>query len=320
MDLAHFAAQTKVRMLVGKGGVGKTSVTGALAVALARAGSKVSVLELEGRPELAAAFGLHEPHGYEPSRVVNDPSGGWIDLRRLSSDDVLIEYLADHGLGRLSKRLARTGVFDVVAQAIPGIRDVLVLGKVKQLANSGDADVLLLDAPATGHAVTLLTSAAGLADVARSGPVRRQADAVLELLTDSARCQVSIVTLPEDLPVSEAIEAAYLVEDTAGVCLGPVIANRVDTADARLATPALRAAREASIVLDDDLVDALDTAAAFQIDRARQSREALQRLGRELPLEVLELPRLDAPRIGPDELIALADALSEAIEQMVERP
>lgn len=320
MDLARFAAQTKVRILIGKGGVGKTSVTGALGLALARTGTRVCVLELEGRPELAEAFGLDGLHGYEPTRVHADPSGGWIDLRRLTPDDALIEYLADHGLGRLSKRLARTGLLDVVAQAIPGIRDVLVLGKVKQLANSGEADVLLLDAPATGHAVTLLTSAAGLADVARSGPVRRQADEVLELLSDQHRCQVSIVTLPEDLPVSEAIEAAYLVEDKAGVALGPVIANRVDHADALLGTPALDASAQAGIELDAALARGLDAAAAFQVARAQEADEALERLRRELPLEVIELPRLSAARIGPAELGALADALHVGIEAMVERP
>jgi len=320
MDLARFAAQTKVRILIGKGGVGKTTVAGALALALARAGTKVALLELEGRPELAEAFGLEGLHGYEPSRVHEDPSGGWIELRRLTPDDALVEYLASHGLGRFAKRLGRTGLLDVVAQAIPGIRDILVLGKVKQLAKSGDADVLLLDAPATGHAVTLLTSAAGLSDVARSGPVRRQADEVVDLLTDERRCQVSIVTLPEDLPVSEAIEAAFLVEDKAGVALGPVIANRVDRADPLLGTPALEAAAAAGVVLDDSMARALDDAAAFQRTRAREADEALGRLRHELPLEVLELPRLGASRMGLDELSALADLLADAIGEMVERP
>ena len=79
----------------------------------------------------------------------------------ITPDDALIEYLEDHGLGRVSKRLARSGVLDVVSTAIPGIRDVLVLGKVKQLERGGRADLIVVDAPATGHAITFLTSASG---------------------------------------------------------------------------------------------------------------------------------------------------------------
>ena len=318
MDLATFAAHTKVRIIIGKGGVGKTVVSGALALALARAGIKVSLLELEGRPELAEAFGLDDLHGWEPVRAFEDPSGGWVDLQRLTPDDALIEYLGTHGLGRLSKRLGRTGLLDVVASAIPGIKDVLVLGKVKQLAKRGNADVLILDAPATGHAVTLLTSAAGLADVARSGPVRRQADEVIELLTDPERCQVSIVTLPEDLPVTEAVEAAYLVEDRAGVALGPVIVNRVDDASELLGVSAANAAAEAGLVLEAGLAVSLDAAAHFQRHRAKEAGDALARLRTELPLEVLELPRLSAVRFGPPEIALLATYLSEAIELLEE--
>jgi anion-transporting ArsA/GET3 family ATPase len=318
MNLSTFAAQSKVRVIIGKGGVGKTAVSGALALALAQAGTKVSLLELEGRPELAEAFGLDDLHHWDPIRVVEDPSGGWVELRHLTPDDALIEYLSTHGLGRLSKRLGRTGLLDVVASAIPGIKDVLVLGKVKQLAKRGEADVIILDAPATGHAVTLLTSAAGLADVARSGPVRRQADEVIDLLTDPARCQVSIVTLPEDLPVTEAVEAAYLVEDRAGVALGPVIANRVDSASELLMVPAATAAAEAGLQLESSLLAALDGAAEFQRHRSGEAHEALTRLRAELPLEVLQLPRLSAVRLGPSEIALLAGYLSEQIESLAE--
>jgi Anion-transporting ATPase len=304
-----------VRILLGKGGVGKTSVAGALALALARRGRRVALLELEGRPELARMFGLAEPHGYQPARVHEDPSGGWVELRRLTPDDALVEYLADHGLGRLSKRLARTGLLDVVASAIPGIKDVLVLGKVKQLANEGAADELLLDAPATGHAMTLLSSAAGLAEVARSGPVRRQADEVLELLRDPGRCEVSLVTLPEELPVSEAVEAAFSVEDAPGVALGPIVVNRMDRADPALATTARTAAGDVGIVLDPSVERALDRAAAFQRARAAEAVRCVDRLAAELPLPRYELPRLAAARIGPAELAALADALGSQLDE-----
>ena len=112
----------------------------------------------------------------------------------------------------------------------PGIRDVLVLGKIKQLEQDRVADLIMVDAPATGHAVTFLTSASGLLDAARSGPVRTQAADVVELLSDPTRCRVVLVTLPEEMPVSETVEAAYQLEDRAGVQLGPVVVNGWDQA------------------------------------------------------------------------------------------
>ena len=145
--------------------------------------------------------------------------------RRITPDDALLEYLADHGMGRISKRLVSSGALDVVSTAIPGIRDILVLGKIKQLERESGADLILVDAPATGHAMTFLSSAQGLLDAARSGPVRAQAADVVELLTDPERCQVALVTLPEEMPVNEVIEAAYQLEDKVGLTLGPVIVN-----------------------------------------------------------------------------------------------
>ena len=150
---------------------------------------------------------------------------GTVHARTITPDDALLEYLADHGLRRMSKRLQSSGVLDVVSSAIPGIKDILVLGKIKQIERSGVADLILVDAPATGHTMTFLSSASGLLDAARAGPVRTQAADVVELLTDPARCQVALVTLPEEMPVNEVVEAAYQLEDKVGVALGPVITN-----------------------------------------------------------------------------------------------
>ena len=86
----------------------------------------------------------------------------------------------------------------------------------------------MVDGPAAGHAITFLTAASGLADSVRSGPIRTQADEVLEMLHDRARCQVVLVSLPEATPVNELIETAYALEDQVGVQLGPVVLNAVD--------------------------------------------------------------------------------------------
>src|ERR1700722_11986407 len=226
MDVAEFFGQSRVLVVAGKGGVGKTTICAPLARTAADAGLSVLVVELEGKPGLMEAFGQSGPLEYS-GLVLSEPDGqiGKISGRRITPDDALLEYLADHGMKRFSKRLVSTGALDVVATAIPGIRDILVLGKVKQLERGRAADLVLVDAPATGHVMTFLSSASGLLDAARSGPLRTQAADVSELLTDPARCQVALVTLPEEMPVNEAIEAAYKLEDRVGVTLGPLIVN-----------------------------------------------------------------------------------------------
>src|SRR5690606_27365233 len=111
--------------------------------------------------------------------------------------------LDDNGMKRVSKRLVSSGATDMVSTAIPGIRDLIVLGKVKQMERAGLADLLILDAPAAGHAITFLQSASGIADAVRIGPVHTQAVDVLDLLGDASRSQVLLVTLPEETPVNE---------------------------------------------------------------------------------------------------------------------
>src|SRR6202034_1448604 len=102
------------------------------------------------------------------------------------------------------------------------------------LEREGVADLIVVDAPATGHAITFLTSARGMVDAARGGPLRTQAQDVVEMLSDPARCRVILVTLPEELPVSETIESAYTLGDKAGVQLRPGIVNARDPQPTRL--------------------------------------------------------------------------------------
>ena len=153
-----------------------------------------------------------------------------LEVLAIAAPEALDEYLREHGFGRIATRLSKTGVIDVVGTAAPGIDDIVVLGRIKQLERSGDYDLIVVDGPAAGHAITFLTAASGLADSVRSGPIRNQADDVLEMLHDGSRCQVVLVSLPEATPVNELIETAYALEDQVGVQLGPVVMNGVDDA------------------------------------------------------------------------------------------
>ena len=221
MDPREFCAQTRVVIVAGKGGVGKTTVSAALARLAAREGMSVLVVEIEGKHGLAAAFGA-PTLGYDEQ--VLSPG---VRARALTPDQALLEYLDDHGLRRISKRLTRSGALDVVATAAPGIKDILLLGKVKQLEQQRAADLIILDAPAAGHAVTFLLSPRTLLDTVTVGPIWSQAQDVLGLLTDPSRCRVVLVTLPEETPVNEVVDTAFSLEDKVGVDLGPVVVNGV---------------------------------------------------------------------------------------------
>jgi anion-transporting ArsA/GET3 family ATPase len=208
-------------------------------------------------------------------------------------------------------------VLDVVATAIPGIRDVLVLGKVKQLERGHAADLIVVDAPATGHAITFLTSASGLVGAARGGPLRSQAQDVVDLLSDPVRCRVILVALPEELPVSEAIESAYTLEDQAGVQLGPVVVNAADPEPVGLDRPAPEVVAETGLMVQASHIEALEAARRFRLERHAVSAEQVDRLARELPLPHLIVPALPQETIGPAESATLAAALGAAVEGLV---
>ncbi len=311
--------------MAGKGGVGKTTVSATLARAAALAGLSTLIVEVEGKSGLATMFGQGEL-GYD--EVVLSAGGGPdgaadVRARTLTADTALLEYLRDHGLSRISKRLVSTGALDVVATAAPGIKDILLLGKVKQLERAGVADLIVLDAPAAGHAITFLQSARSLIDTVSVGPINAQARDVLELLEDHERCQVMLVTIPEETPVNEAVETAFSLEDRVGIGLGPVVVNGVyPVVEGLSAQPAevAAAADGAGVSLRAGEAEALAAAAGFRLDRAALHAEQVGRLEAQLPLPQLRLPFLFTTDIGPAELDDLARALLAEIDGLTRLP
>ena len=258
VDPLHFLSAARLTVVAGKGGVGKTTVTAVLARAAVRRGLRTLVLELDGKPALHT--------------LVGD-----VASQTITAGDALAEYLDTHGLKRVSKRLISSGVIDVVATAAPGIDDIVVLGKVKQLERSGDWDVILVDGPAAGHAITMLRAARGMLATVRGGPLRAQALDVAAMLGDPERTQVVLVTLPETTPVNELVETAYALEDKAGVHLGPVVVNAVDVGEPLDPSDAPEGS-------------AMRAAAEFRNARRRLQRDECARLLDELALAQLHLP------------------------------
>ena len=311
MGSLEFRPPATVTIVAGKGGVGKTTVTATLAFAAARAGLRTLVIEVEGKSGLPPLFGGEEPLGYQESVLLAPGEAGRgsaeLRARTLTPDDALVEYLESHGMRRVSRRLTSTGTLDVVATAVPGIKDILVLGKVKQLealsrsAQDDAPQLIVVDAPAAGHAVTFLASAYGLLDAAAVGPIRAQASEVIGLLSDPDRCQVMLVTIPEETPVNEAADTAYHLEDRAGVQLAPIVVNGL--------WPHLHLPDRAAGLLDPDDADRVSRAAEFRRQRQRLQDEQVDRLSDLLPLPQIRLPFRFTTELGLEDIQVLADAL-----------
>ena len=314
MELAEWCSSSRVIILAGKGGVGKTTTAAALSVAAARAGRRVLLVELEGKSGLASMFGVtsldSEQEVYPGLTVLP-----------LAPDEALIEYLETHGLKRMSKRLVSTGALDIVATAVPGMKEILVLGKVKQLQRAQAADVIVVDGPAAGHAVAFLLSPKGLLDAVRVGPVLTQAIEVSEMLADPDRAQVVLVTLPEETPVNETAETAEAFLERVGLALGPLVVNGVypdrPLEGLTTAEEVRAAAGQAGVPVPQDHAEHLARAAHFVTSRRRLQEEQLARLAERLPeLSHVVLPFLFASDIGRAELEVLAEALTAGVSAL----
>jgi anion-transporting ArsA/GET3 family ATPase len=315
LDPATFFAASRVVIVAGKGGVGKTTVTAALARAAARQGRRALIVEVEGKSGLANMFGA-EDLGYDEITLAEagDPDGAAdIRARTLTSDEAMLEYLDNHGMSRVAKRLVSSGAIDTLATAAPGIKDILVLGKVKALEQADDDTLIVLDAPAAGHAITFLRAAQGLLDAVRVGPIHNQAVEVMELLTDAERCQVVLVTLAEETPVNELVETAFNLEDQVGVALGPVVVNGLYPDRPGLDRDPETAAAEAGVALREGAAEALAAAADFRRHRVQLQTEQVARLADQLPLPQLRLPFLFGAELGPAEVDLLAATLVDQL-------
>jgi anion-transporting ArsA/GET3 family ATPase len=324
MDITAFTQSTVV-VVAGKGGVGKTTVSATLARLAARSGISVLLIELEEKRGPDVAFDLHllghhERQSSAPGSDASHNRSAQIRARTLTPDDALAEYLDHHGLGRVARRLASSGALDVVATAIPGVRDILVLGQIVQLERAGAADLIVVDGPPAGHATTFLTSAHGLLDSSRGGPLRAQAADVVQLLSDPARCEVILVTLAEETPVNETIETAFKLEDRVGTHLGPVIVNGVYPRLDHLRVDPEEAARAAGVTLRPGSATAMRAAAVFRRRREEMQAQQAARLASRLPLPQLWLPHLFTGEIGAPEIDVLVDALEDGLVYLRQPP
>jgi anion-transporting ArsA/GET3 family ATPase len=222
--------EARLHVVTGKGGTGKTTVAAALAVALAEGGRRTLLVEVEGRQALAQLFDV-PALPYEERHLATAEGGGEVVGLAIDPELALLEYLEMfYNLKRAGRALRRMGAIDFVTTLAPGLRDVLLTGKVKEAATRSDKsgyfvyDAVILDAPPTGRIRQFLNATTEVANLTKAGPINRQSTGVIELL-HGPRTAVHIVTLLEEMPVQETIDAATeLIR--AGIRLGAVVVNR----------------------------------------------------------------------------------------------
>ena len=207
------APKHTLHIVSGKGGTGKTTIASALACALATQGRRVLLCEVEGRNGITELFGTSRLVGAEERRLCRTPAGGLVFGLSIDAEDALLEYLDTfYHLGLAGKALDRFGAVDFATSIAPGLRDVLLTGKVyeavrRQLKSRPNAyDAVVVDAPPTGRIAQFFNVHEAVAGLARMGPIRSQADSIMRVLR-SAITVVHLVTLLEDMPVTETEEA-----------------------------------------------------------------------------------------------------------------
>src|SRR3954447_11505912 len=230
--------KVQLHIVTGKGGTGKSTVSASLALALASRGKSVLLCEVEGRQGIAQMFDV-PPLPYEERLIAKATERDHGDVYALAVDaeQALLEYLSMYyRLGRAGKALDRFGVIDFATTIAPGVRDVLLTGKVYEAAqrnsrNKGarSYDAIVLDAPPTGRIAQFLNVNSELAGLAKMGPIKAQADTVMTLLR-SPRTAVHLVTVLEEMPVQETVDGVAELRD-ARLPVGSVIVNLVRPQD-----------------------------------------------------------------------------------------
>lgn len=213
---------TRLILVSGKGGVGKSALAASLALAHHREGARVLAIDVAGTGGLAAHFGTKQLD-FKPA--VLKPG---LEALVVDRSKALIEYLqVQVGLPGLATLGPAARVFDAIASTAPGVREVVTLGKVVWETLRRRYDVIVGDCPPTGQITGLLRAPRTVADLVPAGRIRQQADMMIELLVESERSELVLVTLAEELPTLETEETMELLEKEKLVGSIMVVANRI---------------------------------------------------------------------------------------------
>ena len=296
-------------IVTGKGGVGKSTVALATAIAAARSGKRTILCEVAAQERLSRVFhraeiGFHEVEMSENLWAIS-----------IDPDESMREYLLIQLKVRAMRDLlVRSRIFAYLAAATPGLKELVTIGKIWELAQperrvkgGRQYDVVVVDAPATGHGVGFLQTPRTFANIARVGPIRSQAETLDKFIRNRRKTGVQIVSAPEEMPVNETATLERDLSDEVGVAVDRIVMNGMypelfsDGEADRLASVA-----EAG----DGVVRAACRTAVRECRRARSQREQLARLEELTQAPVTTLPFLFEPELGSEEVGILAEVLA----------
>lgn len=305
----------KLLFVTGKGGVGKTTIAAGLALLASQQGKRVLLCEVDAKGTMADVFETG-PTSFEEREV--SPR---LWAMSMDTEASLKEYL------RLQLRLpllARLGplarTFDFVANAAPGVKEILVVGKLCWEVRTGSYDVVVVDAPASGHIVGQLAAPEAIKELVKVGPVRGQTGWMLDILGDPGRTGVVIVATPEEMPVTETLQLAERLRNETVVDLAAVVVNRVlPELFSRAEEDVFRQLRKPDVlaVLSDEAggsVEPVLDGAELAVRLRRTRAEHLDELRGGMPgIELLYVPELFQRTHGVRATGQIAAALSEEL-------
>ena len=299
----------RLLFVTGKGGVGKSTIAASLGLAAAQQGKRTIVCEIGSQEHTSRLFrrgevGFHEVELQENLWAIS-----------IDPDESMREYvLLQLKVRAMRDLLFRSRVFTYLTAATPGLKELVTIGKIWELAQldrkvkkASKYDLVIVDAPATGHGIGFLQTPRTFASIARVGPIHSQASELDRFITDHDLTGTAIVSLPEEMPVNETATLEQELREEIGVAVDRVYMNalypeRFSEAEAAKMQDASEA--------DGALVGGSLRAAVSEHRRAVSQREQLQRLRERVGTEVQTLPFIFEPELGVDDLRELAAGLN----------
>lgn len=299
---------TKIHMITGKGGVGKTVAACAMALAYAETGHRVLLAAFNGH-DRAAAFLNVAPTGYHLTEIFED-----LALVDVNPRDAIREYaLLILKFETLYKAVFENNLVRHFVRLVPALGELTMLGKVwyhaqEKVHGRPRFDAIVVDAPATGHAIAMLRAPRAVQASVPGGPMRDNARLLNTMITDPAQTTLHMVTTPEDMPVTEALEL-YRAAEELEVAVGPTIINqRLD------ALPANALQRLDSLGRDPNL-GGIPRTLRLREGKRQAGETELDRLGTTARMQAVYLPRLARPRLDLDAINHLSQPFAKRIEQ-----
>jgi anion-transporting ArsA/GET3 family ATPase len=318
-------AKARLHFVTGKGGTGKSTVAAALALTLAAGGRKVLLVEVEGRQGIAQLFDV-PPLPYQEVKIATAERGGQVNALAIDTEAAFLEYIdMFYNLGIAGRAMRRIGAIEFATTIAPGLRDVLLTGKIKESVVRLDKnklqvyDAVVVDSPPTGRISRFLDVTKAVADLAKGGPVHSQSEGVVKLL-HSDQTAIHLVTLLEALPIQETVEAIEELQSL-GLPIGSVIVNRniplflspddlTKAAEGDVDADAVRAGlTQAGVTLSDPDFAGLLTETIEHATRVRARAESAEQL------DEIKVPRLELPAINDGVDLGSLYELAEALAQ-----